>query len=179
MAYCSATETHATGTQTFKHIYFIKSEDGGDSWSDPVDGTPDEEYIGYEAVYPSLAEDVDNHLHLVYQRDLEPGIHAFGEADPVDLNDIIYLQVTTDLDFTGVEEGTMAVGLFPNPAQDLLQVHTESPIRIWSVTDVSGKVVLSGSGPLTSLNTQSLTPGVYVLSAATAQGMTRASFVKA
>lgn len=100
MSYQGIVESHFTGFQNFRHIHAITSSDSGASWSIPVDLTPDVQFIGYESVFASMDPVVDTHLHLIYQRDLEPGLHVRGDEDPVDLNDIVYLNVTTDLDTT-------------------------------------------------------------------------------
>lgn len=181
VSYSGIVETHTTGTQNFRHLHFIKSEDGGDSWSDPVDGTPDEEFIGYEAVFGTMVPDVDDKLHIIYQRDQEPGLHVRGDLDPVDLNDIVYLWVTTDLVFeVGVDETSQSFEVFPNPTQDIIQVDFAGKISSYSVLDMAGKMILSGNelGRNNQIDVSAIATGMYVLTLETEKGEVSQQFVR-
>lgn len=169
VVYSGVVESHTTGSQNFRHLYAMKSEDGGSTWTDAVDMTPDEEYIGYEAIYPWLAPHVDDKLHLIYQRDQEPGLHVRGDLDPVDLNDIVYYWLTPNLEVVvGVEEITeiSEVLIFPNPANDVVQVVapelTNATVRI---IDISGKVVMAQEkiSQVAYFEVSTLAPGLYTV----------------
>jgi ribosomal protein L24E len=181
VSYSGVIESHTTGTQNFRHLYFMKSEDGGDNWSTPVDGTPDEEFIGYEAIHGTMVPDVDDKLHVMYQRDQEPGWHVRGDLDPVDLNDIVYLWVTTDLNFeVGVAELPVQFEIYPNPAKDQIRVDIDAEINFYSITDLSGRVIQTGNVLLEggTISLDRMSAGMYVLSLATSKGIVSQQFVK-
>lgn len=108
LTYQGVVESHFNGSQNYRHIHVVTSADDGTSWSVPVDLTPDVEFNMVECVFASLHPVVDTHLHLIYQRDFEPGLHVRGDLDFWDFNDIVYLNITTDLDTmpTGCTDST-------------------------------------------------------------------------
>jgi hypothetical protein len=114
------------GDQCFRHIYVTTSADGGGTWIDPIELTPDEDFDEYEYVFPTMARDIDDKLHLVIQRDNEPGLSVRGDLDDSDENSMIYLAVTTDFDLTigigdtAVERGNFNV--YPNPSTGVLTI---------------------------------------------------------
>ena len=80
------------GTQVFRHIYLIKSSDGGVTWSNPIDIT-DGSAIAEECVFGSMNPVVDDKIRLIYQKDYAAGLCVRGDEDLVDNNDIMYLEV--------------------------------------------------------------------------------------
>jgi hypothetical protein len=69
----------------------------------------------------------------------------------------------------GVEEKTIGLAAFPNPTKDQLNLSVAgftTQQYIYQLYDASGKLVKSDkvSSSTTSINTQALTPGVYLLS---------------
>jgi hypothetical protein len=102
-------------------------------------------------MYASMAHEMYNdRLHLVIQKDEEPGIHVQPEtaADPVADNLQIYLAVTSDLVASfneSVDDVTMSeIAMYPNPSSDMVNVITES----WmggqlQVFDLTGRQVAS------------------------------------
>jgi|LakMenEpi03Aug12_release.lakeMendotaPanAssembly.Ray.scaffolds.fasta_scaffold14707_8 hypothetical protein len=122
----SAMDEDYLGDQCFRHIYVTTSADGGGTWIDPIELTPDEDFDEYEYVFPTMARDIDDKLHLVIQRDNEPGLSVRGDLDDSDENSMIYLAVTTDFDLTigigdtAVERGNFNV--YPNPSTGVLTI---------------------------------------------------------
>jgi hypothetical protein len=115
---------------SFKHIYAVKSTDGGATWSLPTDLVGDES-AGFdqfsEYAYCSMAKKVDENIHLIYQRDFFPG-SAVTISDaayhPFDLpNDIVYLKVSKTLEaFTlGSIAGSGILNGNPNPISIAIQ----------------------------------------------------------
>lgn len=171
VVYSGVVESHTTGAQNFRHLYGMSSDDGGTTWTEPIDITPDYEFIGYEAIYPWLVPHVDDKLHLIYQRDQEPGLHVRGDQDPVDLNDIVYYWITPDFDLTiGVEEEVMEitdVAIFPNPANDLVQVvMPELDNATVQLFDIAGKLVMAQEDVayVAYFEVGALAPGLYNVS---------------
>ncbi len=116
-----------------RHTYIIKSCDGGQNWTDPLDLVETGQGIEYETVFGSMAKNVDGNVHIIYQRDLAPGngipgttaspnpdeTENFGSGVP---NDIMYIKVpTVDMSctsVTGIKNSSSVANLsfYPNPA---------------------------------------------------------------
>ena len=102
VSYSAVMENMDQGTQNYRHIYITRSCDGGCTWTNPKDVTPG---TGFEEnVYGSMARLVDSDIHIVFQKDLEPGIAVNGDNDPYVLNDIIYLKIPS-IDYDTVSTG--------------------------------------------------------------------------
>lgn len=170
ISYAGVVETHATSTQNYRHLHIIKSTDGGATWSDPVDVTPDEDFDGYEVSFPSMAPNVDDYVHIVYQRDFEPGLSVRGDMDGPDLNDMMYFRITNDLDNTivaniGEAVKAQTVTLFPNPADNTLNISSTEAIEFVQVFDISGKLVMDiapRAAGLLSVDVLALKAGLYI-----------------
>ncbi len=193
LAYSAMVETHDDGSQNYRHIYVINSYDGGTTWSDPIDFTPDFEFAIYEAVYPSMAKHVDSAIHIVYQRDFAPGHSISGDLDPASINDIVYMGIDTVLNepFSSIKENSLnyEVNLYPNPASDLVNVRIASKnakdenLSV-SIVDAIGRTVYSaqerfnGSTALYSMNVSNLENGVYFIRIQSNSGLVTKTFVK-
>ncbi|MGB1040234.1 MAG: T9SS type A sorting domain-containing protein [Flavobacteriales bacterium] len=193
LAYCAITETHSDGTQNYRHIYVMNSHDGGMTWSDPEDYTPDFEFAIYEAVYPSMATLVDSDIHITYQRDFSPGQSISGDNDPASVNDIIYLKIDTMLaePMSSIDEisNEYSVNLFPNPTTDLLNVRINSSKNVndnlnITLVDAIGRTVssfqetFSGNAGLFSMDVANLENGVYFIRVESNSGLVTKTFVK-
>lgn len=59
------------------------------------------------------------------------------------------------------------IKIYPNPVSDMLYIQAQRPLKTnrYSITDLSGKIILSGiiSGDTEKINTQTLAPGIYIL----------------
>lgn len=92
VAYASMVEYTTNGNadpleeQSYRNIYFIASTDNGQSWTDPVRHDPSD---FDESVFPSVARNVGPNIHLILQRDGEPGMNVNG-TDLMSSNDILY-----------------------------------------------------------------------------------------
>lgn len=101
VVYTAVKEDADNLAQKYRRIYGVKSSDGGCTWTTPLDLTSDVSHDFDECIYPSVARHVDSKVHLVYQRDFEPGLAVNGDEDPPVTNDIIYLSVdVTDFNTT-------------------------------------------------------------------------------
>ncbi|MGD1845961.1 MAG: T9SS type A sorting domain-containing protein [Salibacteraceae bacterium] len=109
VVYHAVHEEHDNLAQKYHRVYAVKSTDNGCTWTTPLDLTDDPTHDFDECVYPSLARRVDSKLHLVYQRDFEPGIAVAGDEDPVVTNDILYL--SADVSDLGNTPGVCAHGI--------------------------------------------------------------------
>jgi len=96
VSFSGYTETADNGSQVFRHIYIVKSQNGGQTWSNPIDVTPHDMWNGMqECVFGSMNPLVDDKLRIIYQLDFEPGLAVRGDEDLVDNNDIVYLEIDT------------------------------------------------------------------------------------
>jgi hypothetical protein len=75
-----------------RHIWGVKSCDGGCTWSEPVDLTPSESIEFSECVYPSIARHVDDNVHFIYQRDFQTSVSYIDDNHVAEDNDIIYVK---------------------------------------------------------------------------------------
>lgn len=130
--------------KAYRHTYIIKSTDRGISWSAPSELTFD---AYTEEVYASVARMVDNHIHIVLQRDFYPGVsislNGGTSPDPENKgqeNLIVYKEVTKDLD-VGMNKlkSEPAFTIFPNPASEAISVRVylqgnEYTFRIKTIT---------------------------------------------
>ena len=75
VTYSAIREDYTTGSQNYRHLYVVNSNDNGSTWNtdDACDLTPDLDFDGYESVFASLSPDVSDYLDIIYQRDF------FGE----------------------------------------------------------------------------------------------------
>lgn len=128
-----AEEGEAGAGKSYRHTYLIRSTDGGATWSDtPADvvnpyNTEDFDYT--EGVFGAVAKRVDDHVHLIYQKDTSPG-HALSSNgdDPQSGNEseIVYVKFPTpDFNSVGIKEekGVITnVSIYPNPASSSANV---------------------------------------------------------
>ena len=193
LVYAAMAETHSNGVQVYRHLYVMNSYDGGTTWSDPEDYTPDFEYAIYEAVYPSMAKHVDSAIHIIYMRDFEPGQSVSGDLDAAAIQDIVYLNIDTALieQFSSIKEKVIDynVTLFPNPASDILNVRISTQTSVndnvtISLIDALGRTVnsfgdkLIGKSAQFSMDVSELKNGMYFLRIQSKTGLITKSFVK-
>lgn len=114
-----------------RHVYLMKSTDGGTNWSDPCDIMSVDPSLPYEGVYCSLAKNVlGGNLYMIYQRDLFPGFGVSNDEDAANLdqeNEIVFFKISTsdigncasiDVGITEKSDLVNNVNLFPNPASN-------------------------------------------------------------
>ncbi len=95
VTYSSIHDYLNNGTYNYRHIYAVKSTDNGSTWTSAMDITPYN--LNAENLFGSLAPQVDNNLHLVYQRDTIPGL-ATNNQHPFGINEIVYKAIPLSLD---------------------------------------------------------------------------------
>jgi hypothetical protein len=102
----------------YEHVYALRSTDGGNTWSTPVDVTPG---TGFDAAFPSLADRVDTHLHIVYNCDPLAGT-ALSGTHAENNTAVMYLKVPLSALTVDVGEGGTTVPSaftlgqnYPNP----------------------------------------------------------------
>jgi hypothetical protein len=142
VSFAGYTENADNGTQVFRHTYIIKSTDGGLTWTNPVDVTPNTIWAGMkECVFASMNKEVDDKVRLVYQRDMEPGLAVRGDEDFVDLNEIVYLEIDTNLvmptSINNITQNNISLDMYPNPVNPAY-----NKTAIYFDIDKSGTVIV-------------------------------------
>ena len=137
--------------QHYQHIYAIASQDGGDTWTAPIDlieETVDPSILDMvNADFPTVALKVDDQMHLFYQQDFEPGTN-FVDSDPIAENRMVYIGmdistfgIVSDHDLVETEKRLI---LSPNPAhnQCYLQINPDwdSGARL-TIYDTQGRQI--------------------------------------
>lgn len=175
------------GQEYLSHIWAVKSDDGGVTWSTTAsDITPDAAQEGFEYTYGSMAPFAyGDKLHLIIQRDLEPGIHVQPEAaaDPVSDNDQIYVCISLDLNAVEEVSATKSnMQVFPNPTANQLNVqiptNESALIAIYNVQGQLLKSTNTNQMGKSTLDVSSLAPGVYEVKCITHNGNFTSRFVK-
>lgn len=175
VVYTAFREDFTIDDKSYRHIFIIKSEDGGLTWSEPFDLINEEttefpEFI--EAAYPSIPARIGNSIELIYQADLEPGLSGTNVPEQMimhlslDKNTFGMVSALEDIPQLATD-----VTLVPNPADDFVQVNfelTESATVNLEVFNMLGALVGQKSPKSLSLGHQSevlnvsrLDSGVY------------------
>jgi hypothetical protein len=173
-----------------RHVYLMKSTDGGTNWSTPCDIMSVDPSLPYEGVYCSLAKNVlGGNLYMIYQRDLFPGFGVSNDEDASNLdqeNEIVYFKISTSdigncasIDVSINEKSTLVngVNLYPNPAANAatieISLNEASKVDI-SIMNSVGQVLMtkqvnanSGLNKV-SLDINNLSSGMYLYQVNTA-----------
>jgi hypothetical protein len=166
------------GSQNFRHVNVIKSMDGGFNWSTPTDVTPHSAWSGaQECIYATIDRNVDDKIRLIYQKDFEPGLSIIGDQDPIDINEVIYLELdTTELGNTSTNFSEISsinsISVYPNPATNFAKINLYSSKKkniTLELTNTIGKIVrevnidlLPGNNNI-NLNLSTLKNGIYFI----------------
>jgi hypothetical protein len=171
-------------TRSYRHIFAMTTADNGATFTDPVEITFFDEFTEY--VYGAIGKNVDDKVHLVYQRDGEPGIAVSpADANPhiYAENDIVYLDIASDFYVTSVTENINInnVTVYPNPASEFAQLTftlADAANISASLVNVMGQKVAAINGgnfaPGThtvNLDINGLAAGVYFVNLNTGNGM--------
>ena len=177
VSFSSVMEGYDSGAQNYRHVNMIKSNDGGLNWTNPVDVTPVTAFLGMgECVFASMERNVDDKVRLVYQKDMEPGLCVRGDEDAVGMNDIIYLEVDTNLVVTAIDnniiQSSISLELYPNPTENSTTINFElenhSAISI-DVVDILGRNVYKHTAEYQNgihsiiLNVENYETGIYYI----------------
>ena len=179
MVYSAITESRFADNaqQHFRNLYVCGSTDGGANWNTPqpiiTKEFSDEVFFEFtEAVFPSMANLVDNNLHIVYQQDFEPGIALNGDMDAVTDNYITYtaipvpyaLGISNTKDVIAPEQINFTIT--PNPASETALVNFElteaGPVSVGLFNVIGQKVADFGTAnyPIGSFSKEILLEGI-------------------
>ncbi|UPT67225.1 MAG: T9SS type A sorting domain-containing protein [Sphingobacteriales bacterium JAD_PAG50586_3] len=198
LIYASIADNTLLDTRSYRHLFIVKSSDNGHSWYGTYEATPFDDFTEY--VYPTTAATIENNmLHLVYQRDAEPGTAVFPVNNNPHIyaqNDLVYLRidVTDQVDVPGLfpnpllttdakelNANTTNITVYPNPASGFAQLTftlTDAANISASLVNVMGQKVAAINGgnfaPGThtvNLDINGLATGVYFVNLNTGNGM--------
>jgi hypothetical protein len=185
LAYSAINELFTTGGSpdlVYRHLYVMKSLDGGTTWGDPYELTT-ATYVTEidllpitEAVYPVLPRRVqDDAVWIIYQADYQPGVALWGAAHDATTNQIQFVSVDPDSISAGAVSAheprvDFRVRLSPNPASSFVRIDADrdaaGPARV-ELTDLFGRLIRRSSLPAgittATLPVQDLAPGAYLV----------------
>lgn len=188
VSYLATVESHSNGALNFRHIYVVRSADGGATWTTETacNLTPDLDFDLYENAFASLSRDLGEEVSLIYQRDFEPGLHIRGEEHPSVVNDIVYLSIALDqfeaceageeVEYTAIEEALdeSDIEIYPNPAHGTVNiVINKIGTANLRILDMNGRVVFERQNALSVVrfDADRLAAGTYVIQVTTEQGV--------
>jgi len=113
----------ATEEFNFRHVWYRFSDDYGQTWSPYADLTGDVFHIFSECVFPSVAGNVSDKVHILYQSDNAPGINQRFTGHGVVDNNMVYLTQNISV---GINENPANIisleQISPNPANTIAHV---------------------------------------------------------
>ncbi len=119
-----------------------------------------------EASASTLTESAMDSYTLNGQTYTQSGTYTQTLTNAVGCDSTITLNLT--LSFTGLGELAQGIRIFPNPANDILNIESTSPlIGEYTMYDAAGRVILHGTftGMTTSIDVRNIAPGTYTLQA--------------
>ena len=180
--------------QHYRHQYIMRSQDGGQTWSEPYDlmaeiTNPETGDPLQEGVFGCIANVVDDFVYLTYQRDHLPGLNIRGDEDPITNNQIVFLKITVDefddlanLSTKELVESDEDFYVYPNPSDNMINIRLDNNQKetAINIVNIIGETVLSTkmTNSETQLSIEALTSGVYFISVETPTNRMIKSLVK-
>lgn len=106
LVYAALDERYRTGAgadkdQFYRHLYAMKSTDGGEHWGNALELSADPyvypDLVPFiECVYPVVPRHVGNQLWVLYQQDFLPGSNVWGNNHGAEDNSMIWVAVDKD-----------------------------------------------------------------------------------
>ncbi len=163
----------------YRHIWGRGSNDGGNTWLDPVELTGGIDYEFWECVFGAMAKNSNADLHLIFQMDEQPGISVYDPPDHSQTtNYIVYMKVPK-IYITNIEEidfsehnSINTVNLYPNPAADYVTASIISPVQLSAVINISNilgqtiyteKINVKAGINRTIINLENIPAGIYIV----------------
>ena len=155
----------------YEALFFIKALDSLNGYQDALGGTQIYTMPASGSFTVSVsAADIPSGLIVQY------GFSVRGiNANPMDENSLG--SVVLGMDITSTNEPTeVQVGVFPNPAENYLNISTTNEINNINIMNLAGQTVYSGIDR--SIDISDLNDGVYFVQISTDKGVVTKQFVK-
>jgi len=128
----------------YRHLYFARSSNGGETWSDPYNLNDGVEFAFSECVFPAVAPHYDTKLQVLFQEDYTPGTGTgFGLGEENYMQFLELVLYTTDLKDSDPAARFEVSQNFPNPAHNTTQLCIKldkSSLVSIAITDVAGRI---------------------------------------
>jgi hypothetical protein len=179
LVYSSVTETYSNGLKNYRHLWSRAGHISEVStiWFPSFNHlTSDLSHIFDECVYPAVAANSDDYIHLIYQVDTEPGIASWYQQHDYTDNQITYIKEPKSViigigqQFQPVNQLNVAQN-YPNPFHGITRIYAEtiaSGTLSIKVITLSGQVVyeefrrhVQPGEHFFELNGQHFTNGIY------------------
>jgi hypothetical protein len=166
VVFAATTEGYVYGNDeyNYKHIWTRRSPDGGINWSPFVDLNTDLIQSFDECIYPVLAKNVDDNIHMFYNVDATPGL-ALDSDHPYQENRWLYFTENINTLYTGIKNNESNPSVvevkqnFPNPANSTTFFEVkliENADLSLEVTNMLGQVVYQINKGIVNAGTQIL-----------------------
>jgi hypothetical protein len=180
LTYAAIKENTEFDGRGYRNLYAIKSEDGGQTFTEPVNITPFDDFTEY--MYGYMPERLGSNLEILYMSDESPGIATVpAENNPITYhtNFIVYQTQPLSEIFlsTPKVQQVSHASVFPNPAVNKANLTFEltSPsaytIEVYSITGqrmiVNSTQQIATGQQNVELNTTDLASGVYLIKIST------------
>ena len=195
VSYCPLIEGTDSGSPSplaysYRNVYLMASVDGGNTWGD---GYNVSNSLFDEAVFCTVARNVDNCVSMIWQQDGLPGtvLQTPAPGHPIGNNDIIYDCVDVNLVLGNHEISNLSgitLSAFPNPAtsQINLNYHVDKPMDITiEIRNVMGQLMESFSENIITTGIHSVpvdvsgySSGVYFVNTVAGDTVLSTRFVK-
>lgn len=177
LVYSSTTETYDNGLKNFRHIWIrggTLNQTGSAWWGSFDQLSSDLIHLFDECVYPAVATNFDDEVHMIFQVDPEPGTAVWAaQHDYVD-NTMVYLKAfgTVSIEDNDVDKEMMSVSQnLPNPFNGqtaiLVSTHHFGNLNL-KVSDLNGRIVfehdyrnLNPGDHRIEIDGSSFVPGIY------------------
>ena len=185
LSYCSVNELYLNEAgQAPMNVFLTTSSDLGATWSErrnlslECEETKDFAEAGFEFYYAKMASKVDDRIHIIVQSDFEPGTAVQDTELPVEPSPNFMFYIGAPVDPTNNDdlEEINSLNVFPNPAQDVLNVEmdvVDAEQATITLSNTLGQVVYSSNilnvsnVKFQSIDTQAFDSGTYFLQIAT------------
>jgi len=175
LVYSSTTENYDNFEYNYKHIW-ARAYSPESGWTNFVHVSSEVVHMFDECIYPEIAANSDDYIHLTYQVDNTPGT-AVEEDHSYQENRIVYARVNKYEFYpwgTGEHQDPASqfavIQVYPNPCTDLVNIslttRTSGQLTI-DVRNMCGQTVRSASGKaeasqqVETINLKGLPAGVY------------------
>lgn len=174
LIYSGIAEGYDNGTQQYRHLYARASADGGVTWGSIIDLTGESTQAGFENVFPSVAGRTGQNIHIVFQRDEEPGMSVLGDLDDPSTNSVVHLEMPKSTLVAARPDLNTSVHIsqnYPNPFSQstAFNITLDKPSSVsLQISDLTGRLIYElpakhfAAGTHTiPLHTAKLATGIY------------------